>query len=349
VGHFREEIVMEIVDYLAVARRHRILLIAIPLLAAVLAALPIVLAPHSYTANATVSTTALITGPSSQFSGSQAVGTFVSQFSATAQGPAVISAAAKQTNVPYSDIVNGLTVTQSGTSSNMVLSYTGTDAKTVQPVLTAVDSLTLKSMFSLQVALAKQQVAAAQRAVAGANQALTALGQQYQVANPQAAYQAQLAQYNKLVQRQSALQLAGNSQAASALRSSISASKIQLTQFQSALAKYNNLSATQQAAIANLGTAQQNYQSVLGQYQAANPTQITYFGKVQPVGRVSKLIHAVVPALAAGVVIAVVLVMLLELVRDSRRKGPRRGSSSGPERDAVGRIVASHEAVSSLD
>ncbi len=317
---------MELIDYLHIARRRLWILILIPLLAVCAAAALALATPAKYTATATVSTTGLVTGSASQFTGTQAVNQFVAAFNATSTGPAVLAEAAKQTGVPAKQISAGLVVQQRGASSDMSLTFTSDRASNVIPVLTAVENNTLQSMFSPPVELTKKQLEITQGAVAAANNALTGLGDKYGITDPAIAYQAELDRLNGLEQRQASLNATGNTGAAQAMQLAIDNAKAKLATYGPVLSQYNNLIAQRQAAVSDLTAARQAYRLALAERDAADPKNITFITAVTSEGRARTLMHTVPPALAAGIFLAAGLVFMLELLSGSDRSAARSRS-----------------------
>lgn len=183
---------MEIIDYLRIARRRLWILILIPLLAAAGAVALVLLTPASYSATATLSSTALVGGTSNQFSGPQAASSFAAAYTSSATGPAVLSAASDDTGVSASDLARGFTVAQNGASSDMTLTYVSDDPEEIVPALRSLNDATLNSMFGLRAQLGKSQVSDAQAAVAAANQRLIKFRKKYGTQDPLTVYQSQL-------------------------------------------------------------------------------------------------------------------------------------------------------------
>lgn len=317
---------MELVDYLHIARRRLWILVLIPLLAVCAAAALALATPAKYTATATVSTTGLVTGSASQFTGTQAVNQFVAAFNATSTGPAVLAEAAKQTGVPAKQIADGLVVQQRGASSDMSLTFTSSHAKDVIPVLTAVENNTLQSMFSPPVDLTQKQLEITQTAVSAASKALTTLENKYGITDPAIAYQAELDRLNGLEQRQASLNAVGNQKAAQALQPAIDNAKNKLATYGPVLSQYNNLIAQRQAAVSDLTAAKQAYRLAQAERDAADPKNITFITAVTSEGRARTLMHTAPPALAAGIFLAAGLVFMLELLAGSARSTRRSGS-----------------------
>lgn len=320
---------MEIADYLRVARRRVAILIAVPLIAAAVAAGYVLLSPATYSATATVSTNALVGGASSPFTGSQGDSRFVAAFAATATGPAVLTTAAKDLQLSVGDLRSGLSINQKGLSSDMSVKFTSTHKGDILPALQAVVQETLTTMFVSQVELTDQQVRDARKSLDSSNKALVDFGNRYDVADPTLLYQAQLTRLNWLLQRQATLEASGKAADAAAMDPSIASVRAELVQFNSILPLYDTLSASQQAAVNALSAAQDAHRVAQAQLGAAESQGGVFTGQVQQVSRTGTLIRTLIPVVGLGVFLAVVAVVILELLTSSKRT-PRGSHTSIP-------------------
>jgi hypothetical protein len=310
---------MEIIDYLRVARRRIWILVLVPLIAAAVTVGIVVQRPSEYSATATVSTVGLVGGSTSQFTGPQAINQFVAAFSASANGPAVLSAAAKRVHLPIKELGSGLTVTQNGASSNMSIHYLSDRESDVSKVLSVVVNETMKSLFSSQVTVATQRVSDAKAAVDTTNQALVNLGDKYHVADPTLLYQAKLGQLNWLLQRQAFLQTSGRPSAAAEMAPSITAIRDDLRRFHRIIPQYNNLNATEQAQVSNLSAAQDAYRTAVAQLRVAESGDTVFISAAKSVGRQGSLLRTLVPVIGLGILLAIAAVVVLELLLNTRR------------------------------
>jgi capsular polysaccharide biosynthesis protein len=325
---------VEIIDFLHVARRRIAVLVAVPLLAAAAAAALVLLAPVSYTATTTVWAPALVGGAAgNQYTGSQAVSQFASAFQATATSPAVRQTVSDRTGVDRNEIASNLTVAQVGASSSMTLTYTDTTDKYVAPVLSELTKETLRTMFGSQVSLAETQVTAAKADVQAANAAIAAWEQKANMVDPQQVYQARIDQINSLLQQQSTLRANGSTTAAAAVGASITSLRSTLSAFSTRLAEYTTLTAARDAATASLTSSQQGLLAARTQLSAADPSQVSFTGKVHEVSETPALLTKVLPVVGAGIFLAVVLVAMLELLARSRAVRSSRGAAGAIDGD----------------
>jgi hypothetical protein len=201
---------MELIDYLRIARRRLWVLILIPLLAVGLASAYLWMSPAQYSATASLSTTAFVGGAFNQFTGPQAASQFAAQFTASATDPRVLNKVSQSTLIPVKDLKDGLTVSQTGASSDMTLQFTWSKQEQIPPALRAVNAATLDNMFGLQVQLAQSQVKKAQAEVVAANKSLQQATAQYGPNDPITVYRNELSRVavNTLTTAQTAYQIA---------------------------------------------------------------------------------------------------------------------------------------------
>jgi hypothetical protein len=201
---------MELIDYLRIARRRLLVLILVPVLAVGLASAYVLMSPAQYSATASLSTTAFVGGAFNQFTGPQAASQFAAQFTASATGPPVLNQVSQSTQIPVKDLKDGLTVSQTGASSDMTLQFTWSKQGQILPALRAVNAATLDNMFGLQVQLAQSQVKKAQVEVVAANKNLQQATAQYGPNDPITVYRTELSRVavNSLTTAQTAYQIA---------------------------------------------------------------------------------------------------------------------------------------------
>jgi capsular polysaccharide biosynthesis protein len=315
----KERSFMEIIDYLRIARRRIWVLVLVPVVAAVAAAAFILLQPTQYNARAIVLSSTMVGDTSSPYSGPQGVSQFVAAFNAAAQSPTVRAAVASVTGVTPARQADNVAVGQLGTSSDMTITYTSTKENEVAQVLSATTKQVLTQMFTGRADKAKTERDMAQQSMKDANAALANLNNQYHIADPLRAYQAQLAQVGALQQQQATLRATGNAIGAAALDAPITAAQKVLDGYGPILAAYNDLAAVQQAATNDLTQAQADYRHAVSLQAAAANSDVTYIGDVAPVDRSASLLTTVLPVFGAGIFVAVFLVMILEMLARARR------------------------------
>jgi len=309
---------MEIIDYLRIIRKRIALLLIIPIVAAALAAAYVLHSPQMYSATATVSTGALV-GGTSDFTGPQATNQFVAAFSATALNPAVINEVSKKTGVGPAILRDGLTVAQSGASSDMTVQYQSAKKTSVQTVLNAEVSSTLVAMFQPRFESATKQRDTAQNAVSAANAAVAAYAKKVGIADPPQAYQSTLNQVASLEGQRATMMATGNTVGAQALSVPLKAAQDRLASFGPILQGYSDVAAVQSAAESDFTAAQTAYRQAQSQLESASASNITYISATAATSRVSDLLTLVLPVFAAGFLVAFVVVIGLELLGNAKR------------------------------
>jgi hypothetical protein len=325
---------VEIIDFLRAARRQLTLVILLPLLSMAATAGLLLLQPADYTATAVVDPPALVGGLDSQYTGAQGVNQFVSAFQATASGPLVRRAVAAETKVTPGALNNGLVVAQRGTSASLSVDYTSPRKDTVVPVLNGVTTLTLRTLFESQVQTAQARVDTAKTAVDEATAAIGEFTAQHAMADPQKAYEAQLARVNSLVQQQASLRAAGNAVGAAAMASPIATARADLVKFGPIVTEYRTLTTTRDTAVLSLNTAEAKLTAASVQLGNADPSKIVYIGGAHEVDRVQQILETTAAVGAAGFLLALVLVLILEVIgrgRTSPAAGADTATAAGPQ------------------
>jgi capsular polysaccharide biosynthesis protein len=310
---------METVDYLRVARKRLGILIGVPLAAAVVAALVVLLSPQRYAVTSYVAAPALIGGVAAQqFSGQQAANQFVAAFSAAATSPKVIDQVAGDTGVSKDELRDGVEVKQVGASSQLTLTWTGGERGKAAPVARSMTGRALTFLFASQVDAATEQVAAADKDVTAAADKITAWETKNKVTQPDKQFQAILNQQGDFRQKELDMSAVGNFRGEQAAKDAIADGQKQLDELGPMLAGYEALLAQRDAATSALGEAQKGLQAARAQVGAANPEQVSSVGDVESSSRLDELVRIVPPVTGAGLLVAVMLVVLLEIVRRPR-------------------------------
>ncbi len=328
---------MEIIDYLRIVRKRIALFLIVPLLAGGAAAAYVLSQPTTYTATATVSSATLV-GGNSVFTGPQATSQFVAAYSAAATGPQVVQAVAAGAGVGVVAVRNGISMHQSGASSDMVVSYVSTRKNTVQTVLSQDVKQTLDAMFKPRAAAALQQRDAALASMKDASTAVAAYAKKVGMADPMSDYQATLNLLNTLTQQRYQLRANANYVGAAGLDAPIKAAQAKLAAFGPILSASADLVATQHAAEQDLATAQAQYRQAQSLLQASQSPDVAFYTDTQQVDVTGDLLTLVLPVFVAGLLLAFVLVIALEMLRGAKRSpaahaGPGAASSlrSGTE------------------
>lgn len=332
---------MEILDYLRAARRRLWLIIAVPVVAMAVAGGLVMLAPTTYSSDATVEGPVFV-GATSRFAGSQGSNTYVSTFQSTATGPALLAEVAEATDTSTTALADGLVIARVGASTSMQVSFTSRSRDQVEPVLREVTTRTIDRIFSSQVEASQARVEAAQEAVATANAAIAEFGTRTGVADPERSYEAQLNQVNALVQQEANLRANGNTLGAAALAGTITKAREQLATYTPLLAEYGNLVIDRDSAAAGLNDAQSSLEQSRAQVTAADPGTIVFVPPTTEDDKVGPLVRTVLPVGAAALFLAVLLAAALETLARARGAAPvtpgapRRGTDDAPRSRVIG-------------
>jgi capsular polysaccharide biosynthesis protein len=311
---------METVDYLRVARKRLMILIGLPVLAALVAAAVVLLTPPRYAVTAYVAAPALVGGVAAQqYTGTQAANQFVAAFAAAATSPKVIDQVSADTRVAPADIRDAVEVKQVGASSQLTLTYTNRDRAAVEPVTNSLTSRALTFLFASQVTVATQQVTAAEADVTAATKGITDWESTNKVSQPDKLYQATLSEQSSLRQQQLSMAAVGNTTGASAASEALEKGQKRLDSLGPKLPGYEALLAQRDAATSALAEARQGLQAARAQAGAADPAEVSSVGDVAAPSKLSALVKTVPPVAGAGLLIAVLLIVLLEVLNRPNR------------------------------
>ena len=307
---------METVDYLGTARKRLPILVGIPVLAALVATLVVLLTPAKFAVTTYVAAPALIGGVAAQqFAGQQAANQFVAAFAAAATSPKVIDQVSADTGVDKDELRDGVVVKQVGASSQLTLTFTGSAKDKVAPVAVAMTARALTFLFASQVDVATQQVAAAEADVTAATKKITDWEAANKVTQPDKLWQATLTEQGSLRQEELRQSAVGNTRGADAARDAIEDNQKRLNDIGPKLPGYQALIAQRDASSNALAEAQQGLQAARAQVGAADPKSVSSTSDVVSESKLSALAKTVPPVAGAGLLIAVLVVVLLEIVR----------------------------------
>jgi hypothetical protein len=263
-----------------------------------------------------VAAPALIGGVAAQqFSGQQAANQFVAAFAAAATSPQVVDQVAADTGVAKDELRDGVVVKQVGASSQLTLTFTGSEKDKAAPVAVAMTGRALTFLFASQVDVATQQVAAAEADVNAATKKIIDWESENKVTQPDKLFQATLSEQSSLRQEQLRNSAVGNTDGARAAKDAIEDNQKRLNELGPKLPGYQALIAQRDASTNALADAQQSLQAAKAQVGAADPKSVSSTGEVASESKLAALAKTVPPVAGAGLLIAVLLIVLLEIVR----------------------------------
>ncbi len=321
-------------DYLKIARRHRLLLILLPLLAALVVAAGALSRPPVYTATATVAATAVAGGTSTnQYSGSTGPKTFVADFQAALTSPQVLGQVSQQTGVKHDVIVSGLSSAPIGTSTLIEVTYEAKKRSRAAPVALAAARATITFLFSPQRDLASQPVDDAQKALDDANTALTSFLATSSSPVPDRDYGVLATAIANLEQERTKSAANGDTTIATRLDADIASQRQQLVKLGALVSQFNALQARRDQAVTQLTAARQTLRQAEAQFEAANPDRVVRVGPPAKPSPVPGALRSAIAAAAAALFFAVAIVALIELRRHPRAVAEEAGPTVGKPAD----------------
>jgi capsular polysaccharide biosynthesis protein len=311
---------VEIVDYLRIARRRLRILIAVPLLAGLITAAAVMLAPRMYTATAVVAAPAAVGGaPTNQYTGSQAVTQFVGAFQGAADSPAVARRVAEKTGEKLRELDQNLTVLPVGTSAIMRVTYRSADRGIVDDVANVAATETLRYLFGSQAELAKRELDLARADLDAINKQMQGIFKDAGTVDPVTLYTQKLQEISTLRVRQSEFRALGQLSAAASIESTISTRRKELSELAPRVEEYKKLNAQADATKAAMVAVRTNLSQAQAQAAAADPTRVISLSGTRAEDRLPMLLQKIGPAIGAGLFLAVELVVILELLARRRR------------------------------
>jgi hypothetical protein len=322
---------MEIRDYLRAIRRILWLVIAIPVVAALLVGGFIELQPSSYEAQASAVVPAITANGISQSAASQYADTFKDVLASQQ----VIPVVAQKYNIPQSELVAGLSSNTTTASSNLInvqLIGKRDDGKKPQDLLGAVREATIDTMNAIaepQLIEATDEVTTAATLLQKAQTAINNFDTEYNNPSPTVQFNDQSSVVN---QEKAQLQTAiiNNDQArVNILNATILKSTALLGQYGQQLQIFEPLAAelsAANAASAHAASAQVAAQALIATDSA--PGTVT----AKNVGRLSKLsdvIKFAAIAFALALLMMLGLILILELMRSGKRQDEPDGTQQG--------------------
>jgi hypothetical protein len=307
---------MEIKDYLRAIRRWLWLPIALPIVAALVAALILESQPAHFEADATV----IVPAVSARGFSTSAAAQYVATFKDVLVSTPVVDKVAADTHVPVKDLVGGLSADTITASSNIIhVTYLGYKGQNVTDVVKQASSLTLDTVAQPQLVQAENAVVAAQNQLQQANAAITNFTTQTGQINPTLQFNTQEQQLNTLTLELQQAQIAGDSARATALQSVITQRQQQLAKLSQQLAQYNSLVDAQKAGLTVRDHAAQELNDAQALLAADhNPSTVV----AQDLGRVSRLSNTLkftVIAFVVALILALAFILLMELMQGARR------------------------------
>jgi capsular polysaccharide biosynthesis protein len=309
---------VEINDYLAILKRRKNVLVAVPALAALLVVGFIVSKPKEYQAVATVAAPALVGGASSnQYSGANGPKAFVSNFEAAVTSPPIVDQVARDTKASKGRVKSGLSATEIGSSSLMQVTYHTSKRNEAAKVARAAAADTIVFLFKTQVQLAEQPVQGAQKALSEAQAAIADLSKQTGLVVPDKDYEVRAQEIASLQGAQAQAIAGGQGATASRLQSQIDQKKSALASIGDKVQQYQSLADRKDVAVTQLNQAQTALQLAQGQLAAADPQRVVTLGQTHSVSIIGDVAQKGLVSIFAGLILALGIIAALELLERS--------------------------------
>ena len=318
---------MELSDYLRAMGKRFLILLLVPVIAGGVAFGVLSRQPTQFQARATVRLP--VPGEAATSVISQAN----SDFTEALQSDAVLAKTAEAAHVPRSSVDSGLSVTQSGSSRILEVTYTTDQPATAQKVVATATRAALENLFSPEVTRDQQLVAAAQQEYDAARAALDAFGAKGDTL-PADLYRQKISEVNQLevqlVQSQATNgtvdpfgHTIDNTLAIKTFQAAIARSQAEVNRLTGLVGKVRPLEDRLQAAVSGLSTAQRDLQVAQTELTALDSPATIATTPAAKVDKAKTLVKSLGVVVAVAIVLAVAIIVLLELIRPSSRKRAR--------------------------
>jgi hypothetical protein len=315
---------LELSDYLRAMGKRFLILLLVPVIAGGAAFGLLSRQPTKFQARATVRLP--VPGEAATSVISQAN----SDFTEALQSDAVLAKTAEAAHVPRSSVDSGLSVTQSGSSRILQVTYTTDRPETAQNVVATATRAALENLFSPEVARDQQLVAVAHQEYDAARGALDAFGAKGDTL-PADLYRQKISEVNQLevqlVQSQATNgtvdpfgHTVDNTQAVKAFQAAIARTQAEVNRLTALVGSVRPLEDRLQAAVSGLSTAQRDLQVAQTELTALDSPATVATTPAAKIDKAKALIKSLGIVIAVAIVLAVGVIVLLELVRPSSRK-----------------------------
>jgi hypothetical protein len=306
---------MEIKDYVTAIRRRFMLVVTLPLLAAVATAGLLFVQAERFQATAVVIVPAL----SAKGYSTSAVTQYFNTYKDVLISKPVIDEVTKQTGLKSADLVPYLTAATVSASSNIVnVTYTGTNKAKVAKVVGLAAHLSLDALVAPQLALTEAALVTAKGEQSSTSGSLAQFTKQTGLLSPDVDYRLKVAELSQLTVQLEQARIAADQGRVTALQPLITQRQQALTTLSAQLIAYQQLNDGYKSAVASVTHAQQQLDGVKALIASnASPSAVS----VSAADRVSRMPIVVKGAAISGVValvLALLMIVVLELMRPTR-------------------------------
>jgi capsular polysaccharide biosynthesis protein len=311
---------VEISDYLNLVRKRIRLFLLVPVLAAALVVVAMLLTTDErYVTNATVTVSSLGGAAGSQFTGAQGNRMLLETFGAAAATPTVLQKVSEKTSVPLATLQQpgSITVAPIGESSLVRVTTRMPEKEKSAEVARWVAAESIKFLLEPQVNLAGQLAEQSQKTVAETEGQLSELGKSSGLALGIPDYEMKSRAVSALREEQLRARSLGNTSLASSLQGPIDAQSAELAALAPKMAQFQTLSELNKQALARVNAARATEEQAKALQASAEAGDLITLGEPQRVPIGPMILRRALGGLGAGVFIAALIVILLEFLARS--------------------------------
>ncbi|HEY2704602.1 MAG TPA: Wzz/FepE/Etk N-terminal domain-containing protein [Candidatus Dormibacteraeota bacterium] len=323
---------MEIKDYITAIRRRFMVVVTLPLLAAVATAGLLFVQAERFQATAVVIVPAL----SAKGYSTSAVTQYFNTYKDVLISKPVIDELSKQTGIKSTELVPYLTAATVSASSNIInVTFTGTTKAQAARVAGLAAHLSLDALVAPQLSLAQAALVTARGEQSSASGSLAQFTRQTGLLSPDVDYRLKVAELSQLTVQLEQARIAADQGRVSSLQPLIAQRQQSLTTLSAQLIAYQQINDGYKSAVASVTHAQQQVDGVKALI-ASNASSSAV--SVSAADRVSRMPVIVKGASISGVValvLALLMIVVLELLHPTRL-----GDPAGADGDGDGRLPA---------
>jgi uncharacterized protein involved in exopolysaccharide biosynthesis len=306
---------MEIKDYVTAIRRRFMLVVTLPLLAAVATAGLLFVQAERFTSTAVVIVPAL----SAKGYSTSAVTQYFSTYKDVLLSKPVIDQLTKQTGLKSTDLVPNLSAATVSASSNIInVTFTGTNKTLAPKVVGLAAHLSLDALVAPQLSLAQAALVTAQGEQSTASGSLAQFTRQTGLLSPDVDYRLKVAELSQLTVQLEQARIAADAARVTALQPLIAQRQQALTTLATQLIAYQQIHDGYKSAVAAVTHAQQQVDGVKALIASnSSPSAVSVSG-ADKVSRIPIIIKGGAISGIVALMLALLMIVVLELMRPTR-------------------------------
>jgi capsular polysaccharide biosynthesis protein len=306
---------MEIKDYVTAIRRRFMLVVTLPLLAAVATAGLLFVQTERFQSTAVVIVPAL----SAKGYSTSAVTQYFSTYKDVLLSKPVIDQLTKQTGLKSADLVPYLSAATVSASSNIInVTYTGTNKALTSKVAALAAHLSLDALVAPQLSMTQAALVTAQGEQSNASNSLAQFTRQTGLLSPDVDYRLKVAELSQLTVQLEQARIAADVARVTALQPLITQRQQALTTLAAQLIAYQQINDGYKSAVASVTHAQQQVDGVKALIASNASASAVTVSAGEKISRIPVIVKGAGISGIVALVLALLVIVVLELMRPTR-------------------------------